>query len=104
MMLGGGRSPRGTRLRHDGDLAMSARITASVYTSHVPAIGAAMDTGKTDEPYWRPLFAGYEPSEPGWPTTPRCHRLGLQRSRHRVQPRPHTQRSPSAPRRISRSR
>jgi len=37
-----------------------ARITASVYTSHVPAIGAAMDLGKTHEPYWQPLFAGYE--------------------------------------------
>jgi protocatechuate 4,5-dioxygenase, beta chain len=39
-----------------------ARIRASVYTSHVPAIGAAMDMGKTQEPYWRPLFAGYEAS------------------------------------------
>jgi gallate dioxygenase len=39
-----------------------ARITASVYTSHVPLIGVAMDQGKTEEPYWRPLFAGYEPS------------------------------------------
>jgi protocatechuate 4,5-dioxygenase beta chain len=37
-----------------------ARITASVYTSHVPAIGAAMDLGKTHEPYWQPLFKGYE--------------------------------------------
>ena len=37
-----------------------ARITASVYTSHVPAIGAAIDQGKTTEPYWQPLFAGYE--------------------------------------------
>ena len=37
-----------------------ARITASVYTSHVPAIGAAMDLGKTQEPYWQPLFAGYD--------------------------------------------
>jgi protocatechuate 4,5-dioxygenase beta chain len=37
-----------------------ARITASVYTSHVPAIGAAMDLGKTQEPYWQPLFKGYE--------------------------------------------
>ena len=37
-----------------------ARITASVYTSHVPAIGAAIDLGKTNEPYWRPVFAGYE--------------------------------------------
>lgn len=37
-----------------------ARITASVYTSHVPAIGAAMDLHKTAEPYWQPLFKGYE--------------------------------------------
>jgi len=37
-----------------------ARITASVYTSHVPAIGAAIDLGKTQEPYWQPLFQGYE--------------------------------------------
>jgi len=40
-----------------------ARITASVFTSHVPAIGAAIDLGKTQEPYWQPLFAGYEPSK-----------------------------------------
>lgn len=37
-----------------------ATITAGVATSHVPAIGEAMDTGKTGEDYWRPLFAGYE--------------------------------------------
>ena len=37
-----------------------ATITASVYTSHVPAIGAAIDLGKTTEPYWQPLFKGYE--------------------------------------------
>jgi len=37
-----------------------ARITASVYTSHVPAIGAAMDLKKTAEPYWQKVFAGYE--------------------------------------------
>jgi protocatechuate 4,5-dioxygenase beta chain len=37
-----------------------ARITASVYTSHVPAIGAAMDLGKTAEPYWQKVFSGYE--------------------------------------------
>ena len=37
-----------------------ARITASVYTSHVPAIGAALDLGKHVEPYWQPVFAGYD--------------------------------------------
>jgi protocatechuate 4,5-dioxygenase, beta chain len=37
-----------------------ARITAGVFTSHVPAIGAAVDLGKTHEPYWQPLFRGYE--------------------------------------------
>lgn len=40
-----------------------ARITASVYTSHVPAIGAALDLHKSQEPYWQPVFAGYEPSK-----------------------------------------
>ena len=40
-----------------------AKITASVYTSHVPAIGAAIDLGKTQEPYWQPLFKGYEYSK-----------------------------------------
>jgi len=40
-----------------------AKITASVYTSHVPAIGAAIDLGKTTEPYWQPLFKGYEPTK-----------------------------------------
>jgi protocatechuate 4,5-dioxygenase beta chain len=39
-----------------------ARVSATVYTSHVPAVGAAIDQGRTDEPYWRPLFAGYEAS------------------------------------------
>jgi protocatechuate 4,5-dioxygenase beta chain len=37
-----------------------ARITAGVFTSHVPAIGAAIDLGKTADPYWQPVFAGYE--------------------------------------------
>lgn len=37
-----------------------ARITAGVTTSHVPAIGAALDQGKQDSDYWAPLFAGYE--------------------------------------------
>ena len=40
-----------------------ATITASVYTSHVPAIGAALVLGKHDEPYWKPVFAGYDPSK-----------------------------------------
>lgn len=37
-----------------------ARITAGVGTSHVPAIGAAIDLGKTQEPYWQPVLAGYD--------------------------------------------
>jgi protocatechuate 4,5-dioxygenase, beta chain len=37
-----------------------ARVTAGVTTSHVPAIGAALDTGKAHSPYWAPVFAGYE--------------------------------------------
>lgn len=37
-----------------------AHIFGAVTTSHVPAIGAAWDLGKTQEPYWKPVFAGYE--------------------------------------------
>ncbi len=40
-----------------------ARIIAGVGTSHTPAIGAAVDNGKTNEPYWTPLFKGYEPAK-----------------------------------------
>lgn len=40
-----------------------ARISASVYTSHVPAIGAALDFGKSQEPYWQQVFSGYEYSK-----------------------------------------
>ncbi|TAM39512.1 MAG: protocatechuate 3,4-dioxygenase [Burkholderiaceae bacterium] len=37
-----------------------AHISSSVYTSHIPAIGAALDLGKTHEAYWQRVFQGYE--------------------------------------------
>ena len=37
-----------------------ARVTAGVTTSHIPAVGAALDNGKSDEPYWQPVFHGYD--------------------------------------------
>ncbi len=37
-----------------------AKIIAGVATSHIPAVGAALDLGKTTEPYWSPVFAGYD--------------------------------------------
>ncbi len=40
-----------------------AKIVAGVWTSHVPAIGAALDLGKTGEPYWQRVFGGYEKSK-----------------------------------------
>lgn len=42
---------------------MSAAVTASVYSSHVPAIGAAIDKGEATGPYWDPIMEGYEPSK-----------------------------------------
>ena len=39
-----------------------ADIIGGIATSHVPAIGAAMDNGKTGEDYWKPLFDGYGPA------------------------------------------
>jgi protocatechuate 4,5-dioxygenase beta chain len=40
-----------------------AKIIAGVATSHVPAIGAALDNGKSGEPYWQKVFSGYELSK-----------------------------------------
>jgi protocatechuate 4,5-dioxygenase beta chain len=40
-----------------------ARIIAGVATSHIPAIGAALDNDKAGEPYWQPVFAGFERSK-----------------------------------------
>ena len=37
-----------------------ARITAGLTTSHIPALGATIDLGRTREDYWKPVFAGYE--------------------------------------------
>jgi protocatechuate 4,5-dioxygenase beta chain len=37
-----------------------ARITAGIATSHVPAIGAAFDQGRTRDEYWKPVFDAYE--------------------------------------------
>ena len=40
-----------------------ARIIAGCASSHVPAIGAAIDLGKTEEPYWKRVFSGFEKSK-----------------------------------------
>jgi len=40
-----------------------ARIVAGIGSSHVPAIGAAIDNGKTEEPYWKRVFSGFEKSK-----------------------------------------
>ena len=37
-----------------------ARITAGITPSHGPAGGAAIDMQRESEPYWKPMFQGYE--------------------------------------------
>jgi gallate dioxygenase len=70
MMLNGGRSIDGNRIadqvredHHRAEAAAAptehASITGAVFTSHVPAIGMAMDLHRTEEPYWRRVFDGY---------------------------------------------
>jgi protocatechuate 4,5-dioxygenase beta chain len=39
-----------------------ARLVGGVGCSHVPAVGAAIDKGRTDEPYWAPYFAKLKPA------------------------------------------
>jgi len=38
-----------------------ATIIGGITTSHIPAIGGAIASGKQEEPYWKPLFDGYPP-------------------------------------------
>src|ERR1700738_3788098 len=40
-----------------------ARIIAGVTSSHVPLIGVAIDHKKTEEPYWKRVFSGFEKSK-----------------------------------------
>jgi protocatechuate 4,5-dioxygenase, beta chain len=42
--------------------ALMARLVGGVGCSHVPAVGAAIDKGKTADPYWAPYFAKLEPA------------------------------------------
>ncbi len=71
MMLHGGRSIEGNRIadqvreahysaQDDAGPTEHATITGAVFTSHVPAIGAAWDQHKAEEPYWKKVFDGYE--------------------------------------------
>ncbi|MGH9233694.1 MAG: class III extradiol dioxygenase subunit beta [Acidimicrobiales bacterium] len=39
-----------------------ARLVGGVGCSHVPAVGAAVDKGITDDPYWAPYFAKLGPA------------------------------------------
>jgi protocatechuate 4,5-dioxygenase beta chain len=40
-----------------------ATIIAGATSSHVPAIGAAIDNKKTEEPYWKRVFSGFDKSK-----------------------------------------
>ncbi len=47
-----------------------AQLIAGVATSHVPAVGAAIDEGRQDDPYWAPYFAKVQPAR-DWMTETR---------------------------------
>ena len=104
MMLRGGRSVEGNRSR-SGKYAKPAssivkadkpkpkaaarernavaRIIAGVTSSHVPAIGAAIDNHRTDEPYWQRVFEGFERSKE-WMAQDQAGRLHRRLQRPRL--------------------
>lgn len=47
-----------------------ASVMAGVAMSHVPAIGAALDNGRSADSYWAPLFGGFEYSKRWIATNP----------------------------------
>jgi protocatechuate 4,5-dioxygenase beta chain len=38
-----------------------ANIVGAIATSHIPAIGRAIERNLQNEPYWKPFFDGYGP-------------------------------------------
>ena len=65
MMLKGGRSVKAiatSRAEGANGRTSVAKIIAGVAISHVPAVGAAIDN-KTGEPYWVPVFKGFDRSK-----------------------------------------
>ncbi len=38
-----------------------ARILGGITTSHIPAVGKAIEAGVEDDPYWEPFFKAYPP-------------------------------------------
>ena len=58
---GGKSKPKSKRAANRGRSV--ARIIAGVASSHVPAIGAAIDNKQTEEPYWKRVFSGFERSK-----------------------------------------
>jgi protocatechuate 4,5-dioxygenase beta chain len=38
-----------------------ARVTTGITSSHIPALGAALQTNTSTNDYWGPVFNGYEP-------------------------------------------
>src|SRR4051794_9749016 len=55
------RSPNPNQQRNGTDPV--AKIIAGLASSHVPAIGAAIDNKQTEDPYWKRVFAGFEKSK-----------------------------------------
>lgn len=69
MMMEGGRpidGNRSTSAVQEEDHSLRpvghARVVAGIGTSHVPAIGAALDNEKHGSPYWKPLFDQFAPA------------------------------------------
>ena len=40
-----------------------AQVLGGIFTSHVPAIGAAIAKGLQQDPYWKPFFDGFLPGQ-----------------------------------------
>ena len=40
-----------------------AKLVGGITTSHIPAVGNAIASGTTQEPYWKRFFDGYEPAK-----------------------------------------
>jgi hypothetical protein len=49
-----------------------ARVTAGITSSHIPALGAAIQTGTLHNDYWGPVFAATSRSSSGSSSRATC--------------------------------
>jgi hypothetical protein len=68
---GRGEGSQEIQILKEAEVNRGKESSQGIASSHVPAIGAAIDNKQTEEPYMEAVFSGFEKPSNGWPRTGR---------------------------------